>query len=126
MAQQNSIRSLSIPASGDLSASQFCFVQLSTSGQIQLPSAAGGDAIGVLQDKPNAAGIAGEVAMLNGSLKVKVISAGTITAGDKVQSDTAGKALTAASGDHVLGTALISAVAGDLIEILPGSRHLLA
>jgi len=124
MATQNHVRSLSIPASADLSASQFCFVGINTSGQLALPSA-GGDCVGVLQDKPDAAGVHGEVGMLNASLKLKVKAGGTITAGDKIQSDAAGKALLAATGDHVLGTALQSAVANDFLEFVPSSRMLL-
>lgn len=124
MAQSERINPISVPASADLSASQFCFMTINTSGQLALPGA-GADALGVLQDKPNAAGRAGELALLRGSGRLKVIAAGTITALDKVKTDAAGKALTATTGTHVLGTALQSAVAGDLFEIQPGSNMLL-
>lgn len=125
MSLQQGIESLSIPANADLSASQFCFVTLNSSGKLIIPASAGDDAIGVLQDKPSAADRAGQVGMLQGSLRLKVIAGGTVTAGTKAQSDASGHAITAASGDHVLGTFLTSGVDGDLVEILPGSRMLL-
>jgi len=124
MALQQEVRSLSIPASADLSASQFCFVALNSSGQLILP-AAGGDCVGVLQDKPDAAGRVGEVAMLNASLRLKVKAAAIMNAGVKVQADAAGNAIAALTGDHVLGTTLKACAVGDLVEICPGSRMLL-
>lgn len=124
MALQQEVRSLSLPASADLSASQFCFVALDGNGRIALPSA-GADCVGVLQDKPDALDRAGQVGMLNMSGRLKVISAAVITAGQKVKADAAGKALVATTGTHVLGTALKSCAIGDLLEILPSSRMLL-
>lgn len=125
MALKQGLQCLSIPASADLSASQFCFVALNSSGQLILPASTGNDCIGVLQDKPNAAGLAGEVAMLNASLRIKVKAAATLNPGDKVRSNTAGAAVASASGSHVLGTVLTGGVSGDIIEILPSSRMLL-
>jgi hypothetical protein len=124
MALQEQVRSLSIPANADLSASQFCFVAVNTSGKLVLP-AAGGDCVGVLQDKPDAADRIGEVAMLNMSGRLKVVAGATLTAGVKVQADGSGHAIAALTGDHVLGTTLTGADSGELIEIAPGSRMLL-
>lgn len=124
MALQQALLCQTLIANADLSASQFCFVAINSSSRIVLP-AAGGDCVGVLQDKPEAAGREAEVAMLNGSGRVKVIAGATVAAGAKVQADAAGHAITAASGDHVLGTALTGGADGDIIEILPGSRMLL-
>lgn len=125
MALQQEVRSLSLPASADLSASQFCFVNIDGNGRIALPSA-GGDAVGVLQDKPDAIDRAGQVGMLNMSGRLKVKASAGITAGAKVKTDVAGNALTATSGSHVLGTCLKTCSSGDLCEILPASRHILA
>lgn len=124
MALQQEVRSLSLPASADLSASQFCFVTIDSNGRIELP-AAGADAVGVLQDKPDALDRAGQVGMLNMSGRLKVVSGATMAAGVKVQSDGSGHAIAALTGDHVLGTTLKSSVSGDLVEILPSSRMLL-
>lgn len=125
MSLQQGLECLSMPASADLSASQFCFVNLDSNGRIQLPQTAGDDCVGVLQDKPDALDRAGQVALLEASLRVKVIAAATLTPGTKVQANTDGHAIAAASGDHVLGTVYEGGDDGDLIEILPGSRMLL-
>jgi hypothetical protein len=124
MALQERINPLSVLASADLSASQFCFVTLNGSGQLALPSA-GGDAIGVLQDKPDAAGRVGLVGLLEGSGRLKVVAGATLTPGQKVQSDASGHAIVAATGDRELGTVLVGGASGELVEIQPGSRMLL-
>ena len=125
MALQQNLVCQSLPANADLSASQFRFVALNSSGNVILNVTAGGDCIGVLQDKPSAAGQTAEVAMLTPGSRVKVVSAANLAPGAKVQSNDAGAAIAAASGDHVLGTVVVGGVAGDLIEIIPGSRMLL-
>ena len=61
MAYEQTLRTIGAPASADLSASQFCFMTVNASGQLALPSA-GGDADGILQDKPNGVGVEGELA----------------------------------------------------------------
>lgn len=124
MALQEQVRSLSIPASADLSAQQFRFMAIDGNGRIALP-AAGGDCVGVLQDKPDALDRVGEVAMLNMSGKLKVVAGSNLAAGVKIQSDGAGAAIAAASGDHVLGTTANAVSSGELIEFYPGSRMLL-
>lgn len=122
MARVESLVSITVQAGGDLSAGQFRFVEIATDGQVDLVSAAGGNAIGVLMDKPNAAGRAAQVAV-NGVAKV-VAGTGGVTAGDEVQSDGSGEAIAAAAGDKVLGRALTTAAAGELAEILLQSKHL--
>lgn len=124
MALQERINPLSVPASADLSASQFRFVTLNASGQLALP-AAGADAIGVLQDKPDAVGRAGLVGLLVGSGRLKVVAAATLVPGNKVQSDATGAAIVALTGDRELGTVLVGGASGELVEIQPSSRMLL-
>lgn len=124
MALQERINPLSVPASADLSASQFRFVTVNASGQLALP-AAGADAIGVLQDKPDAAGRAGLVGLLVGSGRLKVVAAATLVPGNKVQSDATGAAIVALTGDRELGTVLVGGASGELVEIQPSSRMLL-
>ena len=60
MAYSESTTTISLPASADLSASQYCFVTINTSGQVELTGSAG-NAIGILQNTPDAAGRAAEV-----------------------------------------------------------------
>ncbi|HZT29506.1 MAG TPA: capsid cement protein [Bryobacteraceae bacterium] len=115
MAYEQTLRTIAAPASADLSASQFCFVVVNSSGQLALPSA-GGEADGILQDKPNAQGVQAELAVL-GVSKV-VVGTGGVTAGDLLATDANGKAVTAASGNKILGRALATGAAGVIIPAL--------
>lgn len=123
MGQKNNEQAISVPASGDLSSDQYKFVVINSSGQLAVVSAAGGDADGVLADKPSAAGRAGK--LVYGG-KTKVLYGGSVTAGEKLQSNASGQAITAALGDHVLGKALVDGSSGDVGEILLVSKHILA
>ena len=123
MSTSEAIHAISVEAGADLSAGQYLFVEIATDGQIDLVGSAGGSAIGVLYDKPSAAGRAARV-VIGGVAKVE--AGGTVTAADKVQSTAAGKAITAASSDHVLGRALTSGVDGDIIRVLLTNNHILA
>lgn len=124
MSLEKNLGAITVEAGGDLSAGQYLFVQLASDGQVDLVASAGGDAIGVLLNDPDAAGKAAEVQIL-GVAKVKVGSGG-LTAGHKVQSDASGQAITAASGDHVLGRAMHTAVEGDIASVLLVNHHILA
>lgn len=124
MTTMQKVGSVTLEAGGDLSAAQFTFVELASDGQVDQVASAGGDAVGVLLNDPAAAGRAAEVAIM-GIAKVKAGAA--LTAGDRVQSDASGKAITAASGDIVLGRALDTAAAADeLIRVLLISTHVTA
>lgn len=115
MAYEQTLRTIGVPANADLSASQFCFMVVNSSGQLALPSA-GGDADGILQDKPNAAAVEGELAVL-GVSKLVVGTAG-VTAGDLLATDANGKAVTATTGNKILGRALATGAAGVIIPAL--------
>jgi hypothetical protein len=115
-----------IPASADLSTKQFFFVSLNSSGQIQV-AGANVSVVGVLQDKPAAAGRGGQVRYLG---ITKVLAAGTIAANDKIASDGSGKAVKATAGSvsagtpeplagsYVVGIALAAASSGDYVSVL--------
>jgi hypothetical protein len=124
MASQNRKRSFTFEAGADLSSDQFKFVKISA-GQVVLQDTAGASCVGVLQTTASAQGRAVEVACGPGQI-VKVIAGGTVAQDAKVQSDEDGEALTAASGDHVQGIALTGGDAGELIEVLLMSEHILA
>ena len=115
MAYEQTLRTIGLLASADLSASQFCFVVVNANGQLALP-AAGGDAEGILQDKPNGAGVVGEVGILG--VSKLVVGAAGVTGGDLLASDAAGKAVTAASTNKILGRALATGAAGVIIPAL--------
>lgn len=114
------------PAGSDLSTKQFFFVTLNGSSQLAV-AGANVSVLGVLQDKPAAAGRGGQVRYLG---ITKVLAGGTITVNDKVASDASGKAVkaTAASvsagtpeplaGSYVAGIALGSASSGDYVSVL--------
>ena len=123
MAVEESVVSITIEAGADLSAGQYKFVTVAADGQVDLTASAGGAAIGVLQNAPDAAGVPATVAIAG---RVKVTAGGSVSAGDKVQSDASGDALTALTGDTVLGYALQDADDGDVFAIALISQHILA
>jgi hypothetical protein len=123
MANEEAVVCITIEAGGDLSAGQFKFVTLANDGQVDLTASAGGEAIGVLQNKPSAAGRAATVAVYG---VTKVIAGDTVAAGAKVQSDASGLAITAASAGHVLGVAITGGAVNEVISILLLSHHILA
>lgn len=108
-------------AGEDLSSAQFKFVTLEADGNVDLADAAGERAVGVLLNKPDAAGKAATVAMTG---KVMVVAGGSVTAGDEVATDAAGDAVTAASTNIVMGYALEDAVDGQVfaIELIQGGN----
>lgn len=108
-----------LPASADLSASQFCFVVMSATG---IAVAGAGDyGVGVLQDKPDALGRPGAV-MVSGVTKVRIGSA--VAVNDIVASDAAGKAVPGTTtADEGMGIALEAATnADEFIAVLLGSH----
>jgi len=98
-------RTITLPASTDLSAAQFHFVGVGSDGRaaLSIVSTGDGDVLGVLQNKPTedqAASI-----MIDGV--TKVIAAGsTLSAGDLVGNTTAGRAGVRTAGDMIRGTVL--------------------
>jgi len=120
MSTQKVLLSTSFPASADLSAQQYRAVILDGSQQLAV-AGAGGAAIGILQDKPSAAGDYGTVAQIGLS---KAIAGGAISAGDRLASDANGALVTqaaAAAGAAnaiVVGIAQEDAAASDVFTVL--------
>ena len=100
-------------AGEDLSAAQFKFVTLEADGQVDLADSAGENAMGVCL----AGSTAGNAVTVCVSGSVMVTAGGTITAGDALQTDAAGDALLAATGDVILGYARESGVDVQVIEM---------
>lgn len=125
MARQEQLRGLSFEAGEDLSADQYTFMKV-VANQVLKQDSAGGSCVGVLRTIADAQGKAVTVDGAAGTI-VKV-RAGAATAVDlKIQSDATGRAIVAASGDHVQGVSLTAAGAADeLMEVLLQSEHILA
>jgi hypothetical protein len=88
------------PASGDLSASQYCFVDMASDGEVQICATTGEAALGVLTNKPTAAGYEASV-QVGGQAIVKF--GGTVTPGGTVMTDTSGRAIAHTGTNKVLG-----------------------
>lgn len=115
MATENALQTRSYPAGSDLSASQYCFMKI-TGAQLAVASSGGLDAVGVLQDKPAAAGRAGLIAY-GGT--TKVLCGGSFSAGDAITCDGSGKAIGAISGDGPrLGIAMADGSSGVISSVL--------
>lgn len=95
-------------ATADLSSSQYKFVNLD--GTLS----GAGELAFILVDKPGDT----EVGTIVLQGKEKVTAGGSITKGDKIASDASGDAVTATTGDEVLGIAMEDAADGDVFMIL--------
>lgn len=123
MATNEVLKTITKEAGADLSAKQFRFVDIAADNQVDAVSAAGGDAIGVLLNKPDAAGKAATIAVAG---VAKVVAGATVDEGEYIQSDAAGEAIVALTGNFVLGRCMKAAADGELTEVLLGSHHILA
>lgn len=105
---------ISFQAAADLSAKQFFFVKLDTSGNMAAIAAVTDIPLGILQDKPAALGRAGCV-MLDGVSKV--VAGANLAKGDQVGVDSTGRAVTYLAGTdttkRIVGTVLDDNVAAN-------------
>ena len=101
---------ISLPASADLSTKQFYCV-VTSSGQLAV-AGDGVTIVGILQDKPDAAGRPGAV-MVSGVSKCSAGAAVTID--DIVASDGNGQVVAATTGEEGIGIALEAASGADEI-----------
>lgn len=111
-----------IEASTDLSSNQFNAVVVNGSGQLAVAGA--GVAIdGVLQDDPDLQGRSGAVVDRGIS---KVVAGAAVAQGALVMSNGSGRAITATSGNFVIGRALEAAGSdGEVISVHLGLNHIL-
>jgi len=92
---------VTVAASTDLSALQFRFMTLDSNGEAAVPAGSTAPIYGVLQNKPNAQGIAASI-MVNGISKMRP-TASTLSVGDLVASSTSGEPIPVAGGDFTVG-----------------------
>ena len=100
-------------AGESLAAAQFKFVTLESDGQVDLADSAGENCVGVCINDP----AAGEAATVVMSGKVMVTAGGTIAAGAAIATDASGDAVTASTGNIVMGYATEAGVDGQVIAI---------
>jgi len=118
MAKESTLVVDSYEASADLSASQFKLVELDSNGRVAITNASTDQSIGVLQNKPNALGVASEVGLLNGSARLKVVAGAAVAIGAVLMADTSGRAVTGTTTNRRVGIALTAAgAAGELLEM---------
>jgi hypothetical protein len=91
---------VTLPASGDLSSSQYCFVDLASDGEVQICGTTGEASIGVLTNKPTAATYPAKV-QVSGIAIVKF--GGVVSPGGSVMTDTSGRAIAQTGTNKVLG-----------------------
>lgn len=107
-----------LPAAADLSAGQFKVVGIVDNGSgqaaVNYPSA-GGQGIGVLQNKP----LSGEAAtVMNEGITKALLGTGGITVGQNLMAGTSGVLVLATSGNYIVAQALETGVSGDVISVL--------
>lgn len=117
MATQESLKCITLEAGADLSGDQYKFVKLSA-GKAVLCAAATDAPVGVLQNKPTS----GQAATVAVSGVTKLLSGGTITAGNLLGTDASGTADAKTPGsdttEYVAGTALADASSGEVLSAL--------
>ena len=111
---EESLSCVTLEAGQDLSASQFCLVSIAGDGQVD-PTGAGALSDGVLQNDPNAAGVAATVAIAGVS---RIVCGGVVSRGALIASDAAGRAVAATTGAEIAGRALAAGTVGALIPVL--------
>lgn len=103
-----------LKAAADLSTKQHLFMKLSAAMTVNV-CGAGEAMVGVLQNKPAAAGRACEIRRLG---LTKIILGGTVAANAKVKSDANGKAVTATAGSLYGGVILEGGDANDIVTMI--------
>lgn len=108
-------------SAGDLAGKQNYVVYINAKGIVTIASAATHALMGTVVNKPQTgAGANIEVQMPHGGGTGKVIAGGSISIGDKLTADSAGKAVaTTTTGNIVFGVAIMPGDANDVIEYMP-------
>lgn len=114
MALEQNLDARTYESDADLSSSQFRFVKLTATGTVEACSVAGEQAVGVLQNDPEA-NRAANVAVGGRS---KVEAGAAVSIDDDVATDASGKAVTATTSDVILGKARSAAGAdGEIVSV---------
>lgn len=110
----------SFKAAADLSSKQYYFMKLSAANTVNITSGNTDLGVGILQNKPDAAGEAAKVMIVGIS---KAVISDTITRNTGLMSHTDGTLKTATNNKPILAIALDSGVSGDIISVIltPGA-----
>ena len=114
MAVEKALQLVSFPAAADLSGKQYHIVDMESDGEVTFTTAATDNPVGILQNKPAAAGRAASVA-IGGITKIVVGSGSTgggFAIGARLVSDGAGRAVefdSTTKTHYILGRALEAA-----------------
>lgn len=119
MAIEGALQSIvGIKASADLSAKQFRCVKYSGVGTVTVVAAITDKVCGILQDTP----VSGQAANVAQAGLTKALAGGTVTAGDTVGTDNAGRVVTIVPGtdttQYVVGKAQTSGAINEVISVL--------
>lgn len=112
------VNSVSYPAGGDLSASQFCMVSMSAEGRVVLNEGVATALLGILLNKPSGTDQAARVA-INGSI-VKMIAQAAINENAAIAAQGKGHgSATTTNNEYIVGYARSPAAGtGELFEVL--------
>lgn len=121
MAVYKDVLTYSWPASGDLSDYQYHAVYLNSSGKLALANATS-KAVGILQNQPDADGVAGSVMLLGISKAVVDANTNNVTYGDWLKPNASGHLTkmtnTSATDKYAVAIALEPSTAdGDVISV---------
>ncbi len=121
MATNQAMRTIVLDAGADLSGDQFKIVKLNTAAQVIIVALETDFPIGILQNKPGAAGERAIIALLDGAI-LKVQAGDTIAAGAVVGMDDANGLAGAegAAGELNIGVAVTPGVDGEVMEVATG------
>lgn len=115
MAYLECCKAITAVAASDLSGKIYYFGVFNSSGKLTASSTAGGEVDGIIGHAADGADRAATLVVPDGGVAM-VISGAAVTAGSKVMSGSAGKAITAASsGSKIWGVALEAASASDQV-----------
>jgi hypothetical protein len=120
MATENALKCITLEAGGNHSSNQYKFVSLADDGQFDL-TGDGLQADGVLQDKPAAAGRAGQVAIAG---QTKILLGATVARGADIASTAVGLAITAVQNDVILGTCVEGGDSGEIGSMIFHPRNI--
>lgn len=116
MATQQATQLITLKANADLSTKQYYFVKMTAARTVDIASATTDVIIGILQNKPTAAGQEAVVAIGGTS---KLVAGAAISAGAVVSTTAASKGQTAVATQTIAAVAIDAAAADlDIIEVL--------